>query len=204
MAASGGAGRAHGIAKPDAAPYAKVTQKGIDAMTLEQLLARSGGVCEFCGDDQRLGGVEVAPAGPVVLCALCRGDRAASAEHWRCLEGAAWSQEPAVQYAVWRRLKSLDEAWATETRDAMVLLPEVQAIVDAPEALVHRDSNGVQLAQGDTVVLIKDLPVKGAGFTAKRGTAVRSITLVADNAGHIEGRVDGQRIVILTEFVKKK
>ena len=68
----------------------------------------------------------------------------------------------------------------------------------------HRDSNGAVLAQGDTVILIKDLPVKGAGFTAKRGTAVRGISLVADNAGQIEGRVEAQRIVILTEFVKKK
>jgi protein PhnA len=44
-------------------------------------------------------------------------------------------------------------------------------------------------------VLIKDLPVKGKGFTAKRGTAVQRISLVADNPAHIEGRVDGQRIV---------
>ncbi|WP_425439518.1 alkylphosphonate utilization protein [Puniceibacterium sediminis] len=68
---------------------------------------------------------------------------------------------------------------------------------------MHRDSNGVVLVQGDTVVLIKDLNVKGAGFTAKRGTSVRGISLVADNAEHIEGRVEGQRIVILTQFVKK-
>lgn len=65
-------------------------------------------------------------------------------------------------------------------------------------------SNGAALAQGDSVVLIKDLPVKGAGFTAKRGTVVRGIALVADNAAHIEGRIEGQRIVILTEFVKRK
>ena len=68
---------------------------------------------------------------------------------------------------------------------------------------MHKDSNGTVLANGDTVTLIKDLPVKGAGFTAKRGTAVRNISLVPDNAGHIEGRVEGQRIVILTQFVKK-
>lgn len=37
----------------------------------------------------------------------------------------------------------------------------------------------------------------------KRGTAVRGISLVPDNAQHIEGRVEGQRIVILTQFVKK-
>jgi len=53
------------------------------------------------------------------------------------------------------------------------------------------------------VTLIKDLPVKGAGFIAKRGTAVRGISLVEENTSHIEGRVDGQRIVILTQFVKK-
>ena len=45
--------------------------------------------------------------------------------------------------------------------------------------------------------------VKGANFTAKRGTAVRDISLVADNEAQIEGRVNGQRIVILTKFVKK-
>jgi protein PhnA len=173
-------------------------------MTLDELLARSGGLCEFCGDTTRLAGVEVAPLGPVVLCAICRGERGDTPGHWRCLEGAAWSAVPAVQYAVWRRLRSLEEDWAAELRAGMVLLPEVQALVDAPAAVAHRDANGVALATGDTVVLIKDLPVKGSSMVAKRGTAVRGIALVADNGGQIEGRVDGQRIVILTEFVKKK
>ena len=85
----------------------------------------------------------------------------------------------------------------------MMMEPDVAARASAIP-LVHKDANGAVLANGDTVVLIKDLPVKGAGFTAKRGTAVRSISLVHDNAGHIEGRVEGQRIVILTEFVKRK
>jgi len=85
--------------------------------------------------------------------------------------------------------------------DAAALARVQQA--DQPD-VVHRDSLGMVLAHGDTVVLVKDLPVKGAGFTAKRGTAVRNISLVSDNAGHIEGRVEGQRIVILTEFVKRK
>jgi protein PhnA len=71
-------------------------------------------------------------------------------------------------------------------------------------AAVHRDSNGAVLAQGDSVVLIKDLVVKGANFTAKRGTVVRGISLVSDTASQIEGRVEGQRIVLLTEFVKKR
>ncbi len=71
------------------------------------------------------------------------------------------------------------------------------------DEIQHLDSNGAVLTAGDTVTLIKDLNVKGANFTAKRGTSVRNISLVADNAEHIEGKVEGQRIVILTRFVKK-
>lgn len=173
-------------------------------MALTDLIARAGGVCEFCGASAALEAVDVPPGGGILLCALCREDAPAPAGHWRALEGAAWSAVPEVQLAVWRKLGALNEAWATEAREGMVLSDEAQGWADQPAALQHYDSNGAVLAQGDTVVLIKDLPVKGAGFTAKRGTAVRGISLVADNAGHIEGRVEGQRIVILTEFVKKK
>jgi len=173
-------------------------------MTLDELMARSAGLCEFCGSDTRLGGVDLPPAGAILLCPLCRGDRVAADAHWRCLEGAAWSQVPVVQWAVWRRLGSLDAPWAATVRAEMDLLAQVQAWIDLPAAVAHRDAHGVRLAQGDTVVLIKDLVVKGAGFTAKRGTSVRGIGLVADNDGQIEGRVDGQKIIILTEYVKKK
>lgn len=173
-------------------------------MALAELIARAGGVCEFCGASDALDAVDVPPGGKILLCPLCREDEPAPAGHWRALEGAAWSAVPEVQLAVWRKLGVLGEAWATEAREGMVMCDEAQGWADQPAALQHRDSNGALLAQGDTVVLIKDLPVKGAGFTAKRGTAVRGISLVADNAGHIEGRVEGQRIVILTEFVKKK
>jgi len=65
------------------------------------------------------------------------------------------------------------------------------------------DSYDVVLNAGDTITLIKDLNVKGANFTAKRGTTVRGISLVADNPDYIEGRVNGQQIVILTKFVKR-
>lgn len=170
---------------------------------MNELMTRAGGVCEFCGAADDLAAVDVPPAGPVLLCATCRGDDA-PADHWRCLEGAAWSPTPAVQLAVHRRLSAIDAPWAAEARAGMVLDPQVSDWLDTPVAIEHRDANGVVLAQGDTVVLIKDLPVKGAGFTAKRGTAVRGISLVADNAAQIEGRVEGQRIVILTEFVKRR
>jgi len=75
--------------------------------------------------------------------------------------------------------------------------------VDDSEKIIHRDSNGVILEAGDSVVLIKDLPVKGSSMVAKRGTAVRRISLDNDNAEYIEGKVDGQQIVIITKFVKK-
>jgi len=142
----------------------------------------------------------------VLLCPVCKGDSDPQMGHWHCLEGAAWSTVPSVQAAVWRKLGEIDDGWATDTRDMMQVDPDAMARIVAADqpATVHRDSLGVILAHGDTVVLVKDLPVKGAGFTAKRGTAVRNISLVPDNEGHIEGRVDGQRIVILTEFVKRK
>lgn len=70
------------------------------------------------------------------------------------------------------------------------------------DIVVHKDTNGVVLSAGDTVTIIKDLNVKGAGFTAKRGTAVRNISLTP-NPEQIEGRVNGVKIVLLTCFLKK-
>lgn len=79
----------------------------------------------------------------------------------------------------------------------------LEPVASDEDAVVHLDSNGAVLATGDTVTLIKDLDVKGTSFVAKRGTAVRGIALVDSNPEHIEGRVNGTRIVILTKFVKK-
>lgn len=112
----------------------------------------------------------------------------------------------------WRQLNNLRyETWAMDLLESLYLDEETQAWAeqgasarsDSVTTEVHRDSNGLELAAGDSVTLIKDLKVKGAGFTAKRGTPVRNISLVRDNPAHIEGRVEGQQIVILTEFVKK-
>lgn len=166
---------------------------------LPALTARSGGVCEFCGASDGLAAIGDGDDA-VLLCHLCSSDEAPAA-HWRCLEGAAWSAEPAVQRAVWLKLQGIDEDWARET---LSIMPEPEGVTAPGDAVVHRDCHGAVLEQGDTVTLIKDLPVKGAGFTAKRGTAVRGIALVPDNPAQIEGRVEGQRIVILTEFIKKR
>jgi protein PhnA len=169
----------------------------------DELHTRAGNVCEICGGTDDLDRVEITAEDAALLCGICAEITPAPAGHWRALEGAAWSIEPAVQIAVWRKLNNLSEAWATDAQSNMMMEPDVAARA-AAIPIVHCDAHGAVLSSGDTVVLIKDLPVKGAGFTAKRGTAVRSISLVADNAGHIEGRVENQRIVILTEFVKKK
>ncbi len=191
--------------------------------TETDLLARSESKCELCGANDSLGVYEVPPASDggvdacVLICGTCRAQiedpQKRDGDHWRALSDSMWTPVPAVQVMAWRMLKALSaEAWAQDLLDVFYLDEQTQAwaldsIDDAAtgdDATVkHLDSNGVLLAAGDTVTLIKDLNVKGAGFTAKRGTAVRGISLVPDNAGQIEGRVNGQHIVILTEFVRK-
>lgn len=163
--------------------------------------------CAFCGAEGTEA-VAIAPRDETVpLCDTCRAglrDGAEDGPHWQCLNEAVWSDEPAVKVAAWRMLGKLGAPWANELREIAYLEPEEREWAETEaQPVVHRDANGAVLAAGDTVVLIKDLPVKGAGFTAKRGTAVRGISLVADEAGQVEGRVEGQRIVILTQFVKK-
>ncbi|WP_417263884.1 alkylphosphonate utilization protein [Celeribacter sp.] len=166
--------------------------------------------CEICGAGGSLTAVTVQPRSETInLCETCanglKGD-AVPEGHWQALTTSMWSESDAVKVVSWRLLNRFrDEAWAADALDMLYLEPEVEEWAKAvgPE-VIHRDSVGAVLSSGDTVVLIKDLPVKGGGFTAKRGTAVRGISLVSDNAGHIEGRVEGQRIVILTEFVKKR
>ena len=69
--------------------------------------------------------------------------------------------------------------------------------------MIHRDVNGVVLENGDSVVLIKDLKVKGSSLVAKQGTAVRNIRLDYENETFIEGKVGPTQIVIITEYVKK-
>ncbi len=65
-----------------------------------------------------------------------------------------------------------------------------------------KDANGNILNDGDAVTLIKDLKVKGTSTTLKRGTVVKNIQLTND-AGEIEGRIKGTRIVLKSDFMKK-
>ena len=67
-----------------------------------------------------------------------------------------------------------------------------------------RDSNGNPLAQGDTVVVIKDLKVKGSSIPLKQGTVIRNIRLVEDDPEHIEGHSDKIKgLVLKTCFLRK-
>ncbi|MDP5361843.1 MAG: alkylphosphonate utilization protein [Paracoccaceae bacterium] len=142
----------------------------------------------------------------VEICLTCIASLdAPEGDHFRSLASTMWSDDPAVQVLAARTLAKLQTPWAQDLLDQLYLDEDTQAWADNVAATTaHKDAHGAPLSAGDTVVLIKDLPVKGAGFTAKRGTAVRGIALVPDNPAHIEGRVEGQRIVILTEFVKRK
>ncbi len=176
------------------------------------LMERSGGVCELCGSSENLSEFTVAPKDEKILvCGTCSEQlndaSKVDSNHWRCLNDSMWSVEPAVQVVVYRMLNALkEEGWPQDLLDQMYMEPEV--IAWAQEGMADesreatRDSNGAILEQGDSVTIIKDLEVKGAGFTAKRGTVVKNIALT-DNPEQIEGRVNGTRIVLLSKFLKK-
>ena len=194
--------------------------------TLQILQARSESRCELCGATENLVVYEVPPEANapelnasadkcVLVCKSCRDQienpETVDVNHWRCLNDSMWSQVPAVQVMAWRMLTRLSgEGWPQDLLDMLYLDEDTLSWAQATgegksdeDTVRHIDSNGAVLEAGDTVTLIKDLNVKGAGFTAKRGTAVRGISLVPDTPEHIEGRVNGQKIVILTQFVKK-
>jgi len=186
----------------------------------ENLEERSGSICELCTSPISL---EVYPVEPnsngradksILVCLNCfeqiNNKTDVDVSHWRCLNESMWSEVSAVQVVAYRMLHRLrGEGWPSDLLDQMYLDDETLSWAKAGISeggdgdAVHRDSNGVELVSGDNVMLIKNLDVKGANFTAKRGTAVRRITLVKDNLEHIEGRVNGQQVVILTQFVKK-
>jgi len=183
----------------------------------KELQTRSESKCELCESTDGLSVYVVQPKrnensdDHAYLCAACieqieDADKI-DANHWRCLNNSMWSAVPAVQVLAYRMLHQLKgEGWPDELLEMLFLDDETQEWANDGMAsgVKHVDANGAVLQAGDTVVLTQDLKVKGTSFVAKRGTAVRRISLVADNAEHIEGKVEGQRIVILTKFVRKK
>lgn len=188
----------------------------------EQLLKRSEHKCELCGSAAALKLYEVPPQSgsdadnSIMICNKCLAQIEKKEEldnaHWNCLTTSMWSEVPGIQVVSWRMLNRLrNESWAADSLDMMYLDDEKLAWAKATgdhenDATVdlHRDCNGAVLQSGDAVVLIKSLDVKGSTLNAKMGTVVKNIRLVEDNTEQIEGKIEGQVIVILTKYVRKQ
>lgn len=151
-----------------------------------------------------------------MVCSSCQAQLNSSEpddKYWRFLTEAMWSTVPAVQVVAWRLLSRLkNEDWAAENLDMLYLDEETLGWAkavgedDAPAEAeaIHRDSLGAELQTGDTVVLTRSLDVKGSSLNAKMGTVVKNIRLVADNTDQVEGKIEGQQIVILTKYLRKQ
>jgi protein PhnA len=186
-------------------------------ITEKRVRDRSGSRCEISGSDENLVVYLVEPkteASPenCILITKALKDQIENPEtmnpnDWRGLSDSMWNENLPVQIVSWRmhaRLKNMDmlEMMYLD-EDALEWAKATGEADDDEGKIVHKDSNGNVLLDGDSVVLIKDLDVKGATFTAKRGAAVHNIKLVWDDANLIEGRVENQSIFILTQYVKK-
>ncbi len=193
-------------------------------MKLEDaLLQRSGNKCELCQSTDDIKLYEVQPQDGttedncLMACAKCRAQidkkEELDSKHWSsCLPESMWSEVPAVQVVSWRMLNRFrNESWAADNLDMMYLDDEKLAWAKATndhdnDASVdlHKDCNGQVLQTGDTVVLTKSLDVKGSTLNAKMGTVVKHIKTVDNNTEQIEGKIEGQLIVILTKYVRKQ
>ena len=185
-----------------------------------QLQERSNNVCELCAQrDDNLQAYTVPPKtediaeNQVVLCTGCFNqiniNDYSNIYHWRCLEGSIWSEVPAVQVLSYKILSKLSaEEWARDTKESAYLDESLISWANAEDELeagkvIHKDSYGVVLETGDTVILTQNLNVKGTNYIAPKGTIVRKIKLVPDSADQIEGKINSDTIVILTKFVRK-
>jgi protein PhnA len=186
------------------------------------LIKRSENKCELCKSESDITLYEVPPQSNtteencIMICAACRAQVEKKEElkssHWACLSESMWSEVPGVQVVSWRMLNRLrHESWAADNIDMMYMDEERLAWAKATgdhenDASVdlHKDCNGQVLQTGDSVVLIKSLDVKGSTLNAKMGTVVKNIRLVENNTEQIEGKIEGQLIVILTKYVRKQ
>jgi protein PhnA len=184
------------------------------------LQARSNSSCELCSESvQEIIAYAVPPKNndsienEVALCENCalqiNSNNLSDTNHWRCLTGSIWSEVPSVQALSYKLLTKLNtEDWATEALEsvqldeAIINWANAEADMEASK-LIHKDAFGVVLQSGDTIILTQNLNIKGASLTASKGTVVRKIKLVPDNDEQIEGKIEGDVIVILTKFVRK-
>ena len=179
--------------------------------------------CELCCANEELAPYQVTEAPQIIkdasifICQTClkqlTAQESLNPDHWHSLSETMWTQLPALQVMIWRILSALSsETWAQDLLDQLYLEEDildwakksklVSKTSENNDGIQTRDSFGNILSDGDSVTLIKDLDVKGANFTAKRGTVVKSIRLTS-NPSQIEGRVSGTQIVLLTQYLKK-
>lgn len=97
----------------------------------------------------------------------------------------------------------------TYTSDALYICPhcahewsDTPAVADEDGPRVVVDSNGNPLADGDAVILIKDLKLKGSSSTVKKGTKIKGIRIV-DGDHEIDAKVDGMGVLLKACFLKK-
>ncbi len=191
-------------------------------ITEKALAERSNNECELCKSAIGLKLYEIPPHSKdnaddcIFICEKCAAQLEKKEEldstHWQCLNESMWSEVPAVQVVSWRMLNRFrNEAWASEKIDMMYLDEEHLAWAkesgdheNSAAVDLHKDCNGTLLNDGDTVVLTKSLDVKGSTLNAKMGTVVKNIHLVKDNTEQIEAKIEGQTIVILTKYLRKK
>ncbi len=164
--------------------------------------------CGLCGSEENLSAYTVEPKDDTItLCETCLASHESPADnesHWYCLNDAMWSETPAIQVMAYRIYSRLGNQ---EQLDMMYMEDDVKAWAKeglaAENAEPVRDANGTILQAGDSVSIIKDLVVKGAGFTAKQGTTVKNIKMVPNDPTHIQGKVNGSTIFIIAAFLKK-
>jgi protein PhnA len=188
----------------------------------ELIQKRSEGKCELCASTNSVQLYEVQPQDSrneencIMLCSKCVAQidkkEELDSRHWNVLTQSMWSEVPGVQVIAWRMLNRLrSESWAADALDLLYLDDETLAWAKATgdheadaSVDIHKDAYGAVLQNSDTVVLTKSLDVKGSTVNARLGTVIRNIRLVADNTEQIEGRIEGQLIVILTKYVRKQ
>ena len=185
-----------------------------------ELQQRSNSKCELCSNEENRAAYavpDVKENGLKTTLAACNTcveqmDNAdkIDANHWRCLNDSMWSEHDAVKIMAWRMLNRIKADWTQDLLGMFYIEDELLELAKASgdgepdeDQVIHRDVNGVVLNHGDSVVLIKDLKVKGSSLVAKQGTAVRNIRLDRDNAEYIEGKVGPTLTVIITQYVKK-
>lgn len=190
----------------------------------DQIFTGKVGKCALCQKENILAEFIVTPENRqenmITICASLvaqiNSNDILDSNDWRFLTESIWSEIPAVQVLSWRmlnRLKHQGEIWASDTLEMVYLDLETLEWAEKDltftknpdeEIALHKDANGNILKDGDSVVLIKTLDVKGSSLSAKLGTVVKNIRLVADNPEQIEGRIEGQLIVILTKYLRKQ